>query len=203
MSNHERVLRELAESPGQNSANLITGADPGALSVTVLFTTVAATLEAVREAARLALELGARIRILVPSAVPYPLDLERPRVDPLFRLRQFRTLCDEHAVETFIDVRLCRDKRRCIQAALAPHSLVLIGAEASIWPWTSEKLLTKELRDNGHEVILVSSKSKRSAGVPALRLVQRLTLGVKRDDLGDVKAFHPRFNLRRVSHKQQ
>jgi hypothetical protein len=149
----------LSEVAGQDVRD---GAQAARLSVTVLFTTVPATLSALREGAKLAHELGARVRVLVPSVVPYPLELDRPRVDPLFRLRHFRALWDEVSVETFIDVRLCRDQRRCIHDALPPHSLVLIGTPARSWRLASEKLLAKDLRHEGHEVILVETRSEPS-----------------------------------------
>src|SRR3954470_21623220 len=157
MSSYERPLRELQEvaAPG---AHVVDAAHTETLSVTVVFTTVVATLEALREAGRLASHLGAPVRVLVPCVVPYPLDLTRPRVDPLFRLRHFRTVCDRHSVETSLDVRLCRDKLRCILDALAPRSLVLVGGYRSFWPWTCENLLTQELRDKGHDVIFVETK---------------------------------------------
>src|SRR3954471_1266373 len=103
MPNRKRVLMEEHESvegAGENAA-IADLSEP--LSVTVLFTTVADTLEALREAGRLAHQLKARIRVLVPSVVPYPLDINHPRVDPLFRLRHFRTLCQNESVETFLD----------------------------------------------------------------------------------------------------
>jgi hypothetical protein len=149
MSNQQRVSGEALDN----------AADSGALSVTVVFTTIPATLEALREGGRLAHGFRGRIRVLVPSVVPYPLDLTRPLVDPLFRLRHFRTLWDQHAVETFIDVRLCRDRLRCIRDALTPHSLVLIGARTSFWPSLSDKLLVRQLRDDGHEVILIRTRN--------------------------------------------
>lgn len=107
------------------------------LSITIVFTNVGATLEAVKTGAQLAGELGAKIRILVPSVVPYPLDLNRPHVPPFFRLRRFNTFCEKHAIETAIDVRLCLIAQSCIEEALDPHSLVLIGCSKS---WCREAL---------------------------------------------------------------
>ncbi len=53
--------------------------DANALSVTVVFTTVPATLIALQRGGELAQQLGARIRILVPQVVPYPLPIDRPQ----------------------------------------------------------------------------------------------------------------------------
>lgn len=96
-------------------------------SVTVVFTTVPDTLFALRKAAELAEQLGARIQILAPFVVPYPLPIDRPSVDPSFRMRRFRTLCEEESIETRIEIRLCRDFCECLMQGLRPQSVVLIG----------------------------------------------------------------------------
>ncbi len=160
MPKYKRALiedPESVEAPGENAA-IAVPSDP--LAVTVVFTTVAATLDALREASGLAHQLKARIRILVPSVVPYPLDIAHPRVDPLFRLRHFRTLCEQHSIETFVDVRLCRDRLACIRDALAPHSLVVIGARKEFWPFRAERILVSQLRIDGHEVTLINSHNR-------------------------------------------
>ena len=126
------------------------------LPITVLFTTTPDTLHALRKAAHFARQLGASIQILVAHVVPYPLPIDKPRVDPEFRLRQFRSFCEEESIETQIDIRLCRDARQCIHDALRPHSLILIGGGQSWWPLTYGKRLAKRLRRAGHEVVLVS-----------------------------------------------
>lgn len=129
-----------------------------ALLLTVLFTTVPGTLAALREAAHWAHQLGACIRILVPYVVPYPLPIEQPRVDPKFRLRHLRTLCEQSSVETRIDICLCRDARQCIHQVLAPRSLVVIGSRPSRWPLTDEKRLGRVLRNAGHQVIFAANR---------------------------------------------
>src|ERR1019366_5496440 len=50
------------------------------LNIAVLFTSVESTLAALKEAATLANQLSARIRLIVPQIVPYPLSLETPPV---------------------------------------------------------------------------------------------------------------------------
>jgi hypothetical protein len=128
--------------------------EPNSLAVTVVFTTVPATLIALRRGGELARELGARICILVPQVVPYPLPLDRPQVDPAFKVRQFRTLPADGAIETRIDVRLCRERYHAIAEALAPQSVVLIGGPHHWWR-TPEKRLAKKLSSAGHNVIFV------------------------------------------------
>ena len=127
------------------------------LSITVIFTTSAATLHALKRAGELAYQLGGRVRIIVPQVVPYPLPIDRPTVDPNFRLRQFRTFFFQHAIETHIDVRLCRDAHECLKQALAPQSIVLIGGRNRWWI-TREKRLARMLRRSGHQVMFIPEK---------------------------------------------
>ena len=124
------------------------------LSISVVFTTPAATLRALKQAGELAYQLGARIRIVVPHVVPYPLPINRPAVDPNFKLRQFRTLFFQYVIETHIDILLCRDAHECLKKALASHSIVLIGDRNRFW-LTREKRPTQALRHSGHQVIFV------------------------------------------------
>jgi hypothetical protein len=131
------------------------------LSLTVLFTTVFGTLSALREAARLAHQLSARIRILVPHVVPYPLPIDRPRVEPEFRLRQFRTLRQQEPIETRIDVRLCRNAHQCILDSLPPNSVIVIGDCGGWWPLSYERCLVRRLRNAGHQIVPVGHTQGR------------------------------------------
>lgn len=130
--------------------------DQQSLQLTVVFTTVPATLIALRTAGNLARQLGGRIRILVPHVVPYALPLERPSVDPAFKVRRFSTLCCNDEVETRIEVRLCRNAQECVRDALTPESIVLIGGRKSLFP-TWPKYLAKSLGRSGHRVIFITA----------------------------------------------
>src|SRR5450432_1000379 len=50
------------------------------LNIAVVFTSVESTLAALKEAGNLANSLGARITLMVPQVVPFPLPLETPPV---------------------------------------------------------------------------------------------------------------------------
>jgi hypothetical protein len=128
---------------------------PAELQVTVVSTAIPATLAALRRAGELAHELGAHIRIVVPQVVPYPLPLDRPPVAPDFTARHFRTLCFDGAVETTIEVRLCRDAFDAVAQDLAPESLVIIGGQKRWW-FTEEHRLARKLTLAGHHVLVVS-----------------------------------------------
>jgi hypothetical protein len=127
---------------------------PSPLRVTVVSTTIPATLAALRRAGEFAHELGAHIRIVIPHVVPYPLPLDRPPTPLDFKARHFRTLCPDGAVETSIDVRLCRDAYEAVAQSLTPESLVIIGGEKRWW-FSEEHRLARKLTQAGHHVLVV------------------------------------------------
>jgi hypothetical protein len=132
------------------------GLDRG-LEVSVLFTTTRATLSALRMAGRLADDLGARIRIIVPQVVPFPLELTRPPVGPDFTARRVRTIVAEHAVETEIEICLCREKVDAALSALKPNSLVVVGGRKRFWR-TEETRLAELIRRQGHQVVFIDQE---------------------------------------------
>ena len=122
------------------------------LEVVVLHTTTKGTLQALKTAACIAQGLAAQIRLLVPQIVPYPLPLESPAIPKEFTERRFRTVASEATVETYIDIRLCRDRWALLESALKPRSLVVLSGRRSWWP-TSESRLAGRLQRLGHQVV--------------------------------------------------
>jgi hypothetical protein len=144
----ERNLQPGTGHPGQTA---IDGAEPR-LNIAVVFTSVDSTLPALRRAGNLARSLGARIALLVPQVVPYPLPLETPPVLIDWNERRFRVIADDSPVETLVRIYLCRDRLDLLHTVLAPHSIVVIGGRRRLWP-TWERALARRLRRAGHEVI--------------------------------------------------
>ena len=122
------------------------------LNIAVVFTSVEATLAALKEAGALASSLGARITLLVPQVVPYPLALETPPVLIEFNERRFRLIASQSPVETTVQIYLCRDGMETLTNVLSPGSIVVIGAQKRWWP-TREKKMARQLRRVGHEVV--------------------------------------------------
>jgi hypothetical protein len=123
------------------------------LDVSVVFTSVDATLGALKEAAKLAANLGARITIVVPQIVPYPLPLTTPPILVDFNERRLRVLAGGCRVDTNVAIYLCRDAWEALQSVLKPHSLVVLGSRKRRWP-TPEQRLARKLRSLGHEVVV-------------------------------------------------
>ncbi len=127
------------------------------LNVAVVFTSVDATIAALRKAGTLASRLGGRITLLVPQVVPYPLPLTSPPVLLEWNERRFRVIASEGPVETRVLLYLCRDRLETLKAALSPRSLIVVGGRKRWWP-ASEERLARNLRRAGHEVIFTETE---------------------------------------------
>ena len=122
------------------------------LNIFVVFTSGPATMSALRKAGALASRLGARVTLVIPQVVPYPLPLTSPPVLLDFSEARFREIARESPVETAVHLYLCRDSSETLRGVLKPHSLIVIGGRRRWWP-TREERLAKKLRGAGHEVI--------------------------------------------------
>ncbi|MGD0001518.1 MAG: universal stress protein [Bryobacteraceae bacterium] len=137
------------------------GGAGGQVEVVVVHTSIPATLVALKTAATLAKGLSARVRLLVPQVVPYALPLETPPVPISFTERRFRTVAEKAAVETTVEIVLCRDITPALETLLRPRSLIVVGARSSSWwgrAWPSaETRLARRLRRLGHQVVFANS----------------------------------------------
>jgi hypothetical protein len=129
----------------------------GRLDVAVVFTSPEATLCALKQAGALASRLSARIVLVVPQVVPFPLPLTSPPVLLDFQEERLRSIASQSSVETTVRIYLCRDRWELLETALKPRSLVVVGGRKKWWP-TAEKLLARRLRKSGHEVILAEAE---------------------------------------------
>lgn len=127
------------------------------LNIAVVFTSVESTLAALKEAGNLANSLGARIRLVVPQVVPYPLPLETPPVLVEFNENRFRVLASESPVETNVHIYLCRDRFETLISVLKPGSIVVVGGRKRWWP-TKDETLARQLRRAGYEVLFKETK---------------------------------------------
>lgn len=148
----ERVLGPSTGDPPQAAAH------DNSLHITVVFTSAAWTVTALQRAGALARSLGARIVLLAPQVVPFPLPLESPPVLIDWNEERFRMIARQSPIETVVQIYLCRDRLETLVCALRPKSLVLLGGQRHWWPFTAEKRLARHLRRAGHEVILTETE---------------------------------------------
>ena len=124
------------------------------LEISVLFTSPAAVLAALKRAAGLAGSLSARITLIVPQVVPFPLPLTSPPVLLDFQQARLREIASKCTVETVVRIYLCRNRWDVLNTVLAPHSLLVL-ASGRRWRWfRNENRLARALRKAGHEVIM-------------------------------------------------
>jgi K+-transporting ATPase KdpF subunit len=131
------------------------------LDVSVVFTSVDSTLQALKEAGELANSLGARITLLVPQVVPYPLPLETPPVMLDFSERRFRVMASQSPVETRVHIYLCRDKLQLLTSVLRRGSIVVVGGRKRSWWPTRDQAFARRLSRAGFEVIFKKTASKK------------------------------------------
>lgn len=134
-----------------------TGDSASSLNVSVVFTSVDATLEALRRAGDLASRLSGHITLLVPQVVPFPLPLTSPPVLIDWNERRFGVIASKSTIETKVMLYLCRDRVETLLKVLTPGSLVVVGGRRRWWP-TAEKQLARKLRRAGHEVIFAETE---------------------------------------------
>jgi hypothetical protein len=128
--------------------------EQGRLCIYILFTEMGETLAALQSAGALSTDMTAEVTLLVPVTVPYPLPLEEPPVQMGFICRRITELADSVPMDIQAYVYLCRDPQRTIANALRPHSLVVIGTSRH-WLFNRSKHIAKQLRSQGHDVVLV------------------------------------------------
>ncbi len=132
------------------------------LEVNVIYTDVPGTLAALRKAGSLASNLRARIRLIVPQVVPYPLPLSKPGICREVSERRFHTLAGGVHIDTHVQICLCRDRAQLVAEVLPPRSLVVIGGRNRWWPTAAQSLASK-LRRSGHEVIFTGEQRTEHA----------------------------------------
>jgi len=147
-----------ASSPGRfRFSDREDSSDGARFEVLVLFTTVPETLLALRRAAGLASQLKARIELIVPEIVPYPLPIDRPPVVPPFLINRYRTIVQQAGIDAGIRVCFCREPHAALAATLKPGSLTMIGSRTRWW-LTRETRVARWLEAQGHRVVLVDGR---------------------------------------------
>ena len=147
----ERILIPRTGRPVRQEAE----AAEARLSVSVIFTSVESTLGALKKAGALAASLGARITLVVPQVVPYPLPLQSPPVLLDWNERRFRAIASQNPIETAVRIYLCRDRLETLLSILGAGSIVVVGCRKSWWP-NADYRLARKLRKAGHEVIVAA-----------------------------------------------
>jgi hypothetical protein len=121
-------------------------------TVYVVATTFTGTRPALEAAIPLAKGSRARLVVLVPQVVPYPLPVDVPTEATAFTEGRYRDLVHEMNGEAEIKVCLCRTPRDVVQTIPPASTVVLGGPTGAVLP-SREERLTRRLTHIGHRVI--------------------------------------------------
>lgn len=123
--------------------------------MSVVFTSVDATLAAIRVARRFAEAMGTGVTLVHFQPVAFAAPLEAPPGLSPVETDAFRAHLEaEGGGDTRVRVFVCRDPRRMMSLALGAHSLVVIGGRRRWWP-TRANRWRRLLEAQGHWVIFV------------------------------------------------
>lgn len=147
------AVQKLLVSPTRHPAQAENEEPDRRLNISVVYTSLEATVSALQEAGVLASSLAARLTLLVPQVVPYVLPLESPPVLVEFSENRFRAIASQSPLETSVPIYLCRDKARTLTSVLGAASIVVMGGRRRWWWPTCDEMLARELRRAGHDVI--------------------------------------------------
>ena len=122
-------------------------------AVHVIATRFEGTRAALTAAVPLAKGSRARLVLLVPQIVPYPLPVDRPVVSTAFAANRYRN--QVHRLDGEAEVRfcLCRHPDDVIGRMLPSHSTVVVGGPAGTWRASREERLARRLAHLGHRVV--------------------------------------------------
>jgi hypothetical protein len=149
------ALEQILSSQTGAPVRLKTEATEPRLNISVIFTSVESTLNAIKKAGAVAASLGTRITLVVPQVVPYPLPLKSPPVLLDWNEKRFHVIANESPVETTVRIYLCRDRLETLVSVLREGSIVVVGCRKSWWP-NSDYRLARKLQKAGHEVIVAA-----------------------------------------------
>jgi hypothetical protein len=139
----------------------VAGRAPQRLEINVIYNGMRTTCEALREASRLAGELQAAVRILVPVVVPLAFRLDRPPVAHAWTERRVQEVAAACEVETRVQVCYCRERIEALGSLLAPGSHVMLAGRAGWWRRDARRL-ARDIRRLGHQVTFIEVRHKNA-----------------------------------------
>jgi hypothetical protein len=135
------------------------------LSVTVVHTTPAGTVAALRAAALLAKNLDVRLGLIMTEVVPFRLPIDQPRRSVEFLKQLQENLVAEAGLESeeiLVQICVCRDTRETLGRLLPTPSLIVLGGRRGWWPSREQRIETF-LSRLGHHVVFVDLAADKPA----------------------------------------
>jgi hypothetical protein len=134
-------------------------------TVHVVATQFRGTRAALEAAVPLARGSDARLKVLVPQIVPYPLPLDQPVEAAPFAAERYRNLLHQLHAEAEVRLCLCRNPDDIILQLLPAHATVVVGGPAGTWRASREERLTRRLTHLGHRVVFAPIEERPSEDV--------------------------------------
>lgn len=121
-------------------------------TIYVVATDYTGTRAGLTAAIPLAKGAGARLVLLVPHVVPYPLPVDQPVDSGQFVVRRYRDLVAE--LNGVVQIRLCLCRRPGdVLSQLSPSATVVLGGPAGRWVPSAAVRLARRLAHLGHRVV--------------------------------------------------
>ena len=122
-------------------------------TVYVVATAFKGTCTALQAAIPLAKGLHARLKMVVPQIVPYPLSLDAPAEPAQFAAERYRKLLQQLGADAEVRLCFCRHPDDVILQMLPSHASVVVGGPAGTWRASREERLARRLTHLGHRVV--------------------------------------------------
>ena len=145
--------------------------------VYVLATTVDGTRAALTAAVPLARGSRARLVVLVPQIVPYPLAVDGPTDATVFTERRYRDLVHEADGEADVKVYLCRTPNDILHT-IPPASTVVVGGASGAVLLSREERLSRQLTRLGYHTVFASNTRGSLVAYAAALLMMLAAVGV-------------------------
>jgi hypothetical protein len=133
-------------------------------TVYVLATDVKGTRAALETAVPLARGSRARLEVLVPQVVPYPLPIDEPAEPAPFAVERYRRLLDDLRAKATIRMCLCRHADDVIVHTLPRAATVVVGGAAGTWRASRDERLGHRLTRLGHRVVFAPVAEQAAEG---------------------------------------
>ena len=134
-------------------------------TVHIVATQFKGTRTALEAAIPLAIGSHARLKVLVPQIVPYPLPLDQPPEQAPFAAKRYCSLLHQLHAEAEVRLCFCRHLDDVILQMLPAHATVVLGGPAGTWRASREERLARRLTHLGHRVVFAPIEEHPGADV--------------------------------------
>jgi hypothetical protein len=143
-------------------------------TIRVFATTVEGTRAALATAVPLSKGSAAKLVLIVPRIVPYPLELDAPCESTTFLVKQYTAAIERLGGRATIDVCMCRRLDDVVSRIVAAQSTVVVGGRVGRWLTSPEERFANRLSQHGVPVVFAASgratRPRRSAPATAATL---------------------------------